>query len=126
MLAERLLELYRGAFLEDEPESTRYIALREHIRGKILRLLTKIAKHCTDPAQIDAATSYYERAIDADPLCEGFYRNLMTLYGTLNRRPEALDVYNRCRTILTSTLRVTPSSETVALYEKLSHENSAS
>jgi DNA-binding SARP family transcriptional activator/predicted ATPase len=124
--AERLLELYRGAFLEDESESTRYVALREHLRGKMLRLLTKIARHCTDSEQIEATTSYYERVIDADPLCEGFYRNLMTLYDTLGRRPEALDVYNRCRTILTSTLRVTPSSETVALYEKLSHENSAS
>jgi len=123
--AERLLELYGGAFLEDESDSTCYIALREHLRGRMLRLLTKFARHCTDPAQIDAATSYYERAIDADPLCEGFYRSLMTLYAALDRRPEALDVYNRCRTILTSTLRASPSSETVALYEKLTHENSA-
>ncbi len=123
--AERLLELYRGAFLEDESESTCYIALREHLRGKMLRLLTKIARHSTDPAQIEAAAGYYERAIDADPLCEGFYRSLMTLYDALDRRPEALDVYNRCRTILTSTLRASPSPETIALYEKLTHENSA-
>jgi len=122
--AEQVLELYRGAFLEDDSKFPCYIALREHLRGKMQRWLTKIARHVTDSARAESISSVFERAIDADPLCEGFYRNLMMLYDNLDRRSEALDVYNRCRTVMTSTLRAPPSPETIALYEKLSHANS--
>ena len=121
---EHLLDLYRGAFLEDESELSCYIALREHLRGKMLRCLSKTARQAMETSQIETIVSYYERAIDVDPLCEGFYRGLMTLYDAFGRHTDAVDVYNRCRTVLTSILRVQPSSETTAIYEKLSHENS--
>ncbi|MDX1430939.1 MAG: BTAD domain-containing putative transcriptional regulator [Gammaproteobacteria bacterium] len=123
--AERMLGLYKGAFLEDESESTAYIALREHLRGKVLRLLGKIDRNAKTPSQLEAATGYYERAIDADPVCEGLYRNLMILYDALDRRADALNVFHRCRTVLTTTLRASPSLETVALYEKLGGESTA-
>ena len=121
---ELILGLYNGAFLEDDSKFTCYIALREHLRGKMLRLLTKIARHAKDSAHAEVVSSFFERTIDADPLCEGFYRNLMVLYESLDRCSEALDVYNRCHTALTSILRTPPSTETIALYERLSHMNS--
>ena len=119
--AQRLLDLYRGAFLEDESERSCYIALREHLRGKVLRLLSRIANQAVESSRADAAVSYYERAIDADPLFEGLYRNLMTLHETLGKPDEALNVYERCRNVLSSTLRVAPSSETMAIYQRLGH-----
>jgi two-component SAPR family response regulator len=124
--AEHLLDLYRGAFLEDESKLSCHIVLREHLRGKMQRLLTKIARHAKESSHIEAASSFFERAIDADPLCEGFYRDLMLLYDALGRRTEALDVYGRCHTVLTSRLRASPSPETIAIYDKLSHEDSFS
>ena len=101
-----------------------FIALREHLRGKMLRCLSKTARQAMETSQIETIVSYYERAIDVDPLCEGFYRGLMTLYDAFGRHTDAVNVYNRCRTALTSILRVQPSSETAAIYERLSHENS--
>ena len=124
--AVELLELYQGAFLEDDAKFTCYIALREHLRGKAQRLLAKIVRHAKEPGHVEAAGSFFERAIDADPLCEGFYRNLMMLYASSDRRAEALDVYHRCHTVLTSTLKTPPSAETIALYERLSHEQPVS
>jgi len=120
-MAERLLDLYRGAFLEDESERTCYIALREHLRGNVLRLLSRIANQAVESSRADAAISYYERTIDVDPVCESLYRNLMMLYVTLDRSNDALEVYERCRNVLSSTLRVSPSTETAAIYEKLTH-----
>lgn len=124
--ANRLLELYRGAFLEDEFESTCYIALREHLRGKMSRLLNKIARQTLKPVEVEGIAGLFERAIDADPLCEEFYRGLVTFYAGQDRRAEALDVYNRCRSTLASTLGVAPSPEMASLYEKLSDENTVS
>jgi ATP/maltotriose-dependent transcriptional regulator MalT/DNA-binding SARP family transcriptional activator len=124
--AERLLDHYRGAFLEDESESNCYIALREHLRGKMLRILNKIARQTAKAAEVESTASLFERTIDADPRCEGFYRGLMMLYDAHGRRSEALEVYSRCRSMLTPSLGATPSPEMTALYEKLSHENPVS
>lgn len=123
--AERVLELYRGAFLEDEFESTSYIALREHLRGKVLRLLNRIARQATRSPEVETAVGLFEHAIDADPLCEDFYRGLLTLYDAHDMRADALDVYNRCRSMLTASLGTAPSTEMTALYEKLRSETSS-
>ena len=64
------------------------------------------------------ALAYYEKCLEADPLAEGFYRLLMGCFQRLQRRAEAIEVYNRCRRALAA-LSVEPSAETRGLYEKL-------
>ena len=125
-VAERLLEHYRGAFLEDELETSCYTALREHLRGRVLRLLNKIARHATRPADVDTAARLFERTIDADPRCEDLYRGLVVLFADHGRRTEALDVYHRCRSMLASKPGATPSREMTALYDKLCNANPVS
>jgi ATP/maltotriose-dependent transcriptional regulator MalT/DNA-binding SARP family transcriptional activator len=118
-LTEEALALYRGPFLPDESEQPSYIACREQIRGKLLRCLTRVARWWEDNGMPDAAVDCYLRCIDADALCEPFYRNLMLCYQRRGDRAEALATYERLRTALSTRLKVMPSQETQAVYASL-------
>lgn len=67
-----------------------------------------------------AATDCYHRAIEIEPVAESFYRRLMSAYGQLGRRAEALAIYQQCRLALLSRLGISPTPETQALYRTLS------
>jgi DNA-binding SARP family transcriptional activator len=54
------------------------------------------------------AIDHYLRAIEIDPLSEVFYRRLMRVYAHLDRRAEALGVYQRCRQSLIGRARPPP------------------
>ncbi len=118
-LAEQLLELYRGPFLEDESERACYIAFREHARSKFLRYMSKLIHGWEDAEQWDKVVSYYERGIEVDNLCEGLYRQLMLFYQKRGHRAEALEVYDRCHKTFAALLKANPSPETTAIYESI-------
>ena len=116
---DEALALYRGPFLPDESEQPGYIACREQVRGKLLRCLTRVARWWEENGMPDAAIDCYLRCIDADGLCEAFYRNLMQCYQRRGERAEALATYERLRTTLSTRLKVMPSPETQAVYTAL-------
>ncbi len=118
-LAEQLLELYQGPFLEDESERACYIAFREHARSKFLRYMSKLIHRWEDAEQWDKVVSYYERGIEVDNLCEGLYRQLMLFYQKRGRSAEALEVYDRCHKTFSALLKANPSPETTAIYESI-------
>jgi len=118
-LTEEALALYRGPFLPDESEQPSYIAYREQMRGKLLRCLTRVARWWEDNGTPEAAIDCYLRCIDADGLCEAFYRNLMLCYQRRGERAEALATYERLRTALAARLTSMPSAETQAVYASL-------
>jgi len=118
-LAEEALALYRGPFLPDESEQPSFIACREQIRGKLLRCLTRVARWWEDNGMPEAAIDCYLRCIDADGLCEAFYRNLMLCYQRRGERAEALSTYERLRTVLSARLKIMPSPDTQAVYAAL-------
>jgi DNA-binding SARP family transcriptional activator len=65
------------------------------------------------------AIDHYLRAIEIEPLNEVFYRRLMRVYAHLDRRADALGVYQRCRQSLIGRLGLSPSRETQALHDEL-------
>ncbi|MGH8705545.1 MAG: BTAD domain-containing putative transcriptional regulator, partial [Burkholderiales bacterium] len=117
-LAQRLLELYRGPFMADEAGEAWYVPRRERMRSRFVRAMTEIGRYWEESGQWDRSLQCYEKCLEADPVAEGFYRNLMVCYQRLDRRAEAIEAYNRCRKALAA-LNVQPSAETRALYEKL-------
>jgi len=118
-LTEEALALYRGPFLPDESEQPSYIACREQIRARLLRCLTRVARRWEEAGTPDAAIDCYLRCIDADGLCEAFYRNLMLCYQRRGEHAEALSTYERLRMVLSTRLKVMPSPETQAVYAGL-------
>ncbi len=118
-LTDEALALYRGPFLPDESEQPSYIACREQIRAKLLRCLTRAARRWEEAGMPEAAIDCYLRCIDADDLCEPFYRNLMLCYQRRGDFVEALSTYERLRAALSARLKVMPSPETQAVYAAL-------
>ena len=118
-LTDEALALYRGPFLPDESEQPSYIACREQLRGKVLRCLSRVARWWEDNGTPDAAVDCYLRCIDADGLCEAFYRNLMQCHQRRGERAEALATYERLRMVLSTRLKIMPSPESQAVYTAL-------
>jgi DNA-binding SARP family transcriptional activator len=114
-----VLALYRGPFLPDESEQPSYIACREQIRARLLRCLARAARRWEEAGQPDLAADCYQRAIEADDLFEGLYRNLMLCYQRSGNLIEARATYERLRTVLAAKLKSAPSAETQAVLERL-------
>ncbi|MDH4134158.1 MAG: hypothetical protein OEV31_05165, partial [Gammaproteobacteria bacterium] len=97
---ERLLNLYRGPFLDGEPDDPLYWTRRERMRARLLRAILQAGRQWCDEGRHAEAISLFERGIDIDPLAEEFYASLMRVHAELGRYNEALSVYRRCEKTL--------------------------
>jgi LuxR family transcriptional regulator, maltose regulon positive regulatory protein len=114
---DRAVALYRGEFLGDLRlpwASGVGVRLRDHL----LRQLRRIGRVWEAIEDWEAAAECYERAITINGGAEDAYRRLMLAYLRLDRRGDAMQVYQRCRTALAG-LGVTPSAETETLVNTL-------
>ena len=117
--AEQALALYRGPFLPDESEQPAYIACREQIRARLLRFVARLARGWEEAGSPMSAAEVYLRCIDADELCEPFYRQLMLCYQRSGEPGEAIATYERLRTALSTRMKKMPAAENQALYANL-------
>ena len=121
-LADEALALYKGPFLPDESEQPTFLAQREQSRARLLRYLARVARSWEDAGRSEAAIDCYLRFIDADPLYEAPYRNLMLSYQRCGELAEARAVYERLRTVLATKSKAMPSAETQAVYAGLTQQ----
>jgi LuxR family maltose regulon positive regulatory protein len=115
----KALALYRGRFLDGEREESWMVSTAERLRSKFLNGVTWIGEHLEKTYAWDHAAKHYERCLTADDCSETIYRRLMACYSHLERKSEALAVYERCRKVLISVLDIPPSAETEALKASL-------
>jgi DNA-binding SARP family transcriptional activator len=116
--SERAIALYHGPFL-DRSELGWAIPLRERLRVRFVRHIIQRAQGLFDTGHAKPAIAILERGINADPLAEECYRHLMICYQALDRKAEAIGVYQRCQKTLSATLGISPAPETRALYQVL-------
>lgn len=125
-LADALLDLYQGPFLISDAEHTWVIAAQERLRERFLRAIGELGRYFEDRDKTDRAADLYQRGLEAAPLAEGLYRQLMLCYRKARRIAEAAEAYNRCAKVLKADLGVEPSRETRKIYESLSRYESLS
>jgi len=118
-LGDRVLALYAGSFLAQEPEAPWLLATRDRLRARFVRTVSALCRHWEQAGEAEHALATYERALEADDLAESFYRGLMQCHAALGRRAEAVEVFSRCRKTLAARLAVEPAPETRAIYERL-------
>jgi ATP/maltotriose-dependent transcriptional regulator MalT/DNA-binding SARP family transcriptional activator len=118
-LFDEVLLRYKGPFLPDEAEQPAYVARREQTRARLLRALTRAGRRWEDGGRSDVAIDCYLRCIDADELCEAFYRNLMLCCQRHGDAAEALATYDRLQAVLAARLGRGPSPETQAIHAGL-------
>jgi pentatricopeptide repeat protein len=118
--ASRAAALYRGNFLPEESEQPWSVSLRERLRAKFLGTVDRHGQGLERAGQLDEATAFYLRGLDAEPLAESFYQGLMRCYARQGRHAEALGTYRRLTQMLCVVLGTRPSKATGALARELS------
>jgi len=117
--ARSLVAAYPGHFLAGDEDQPWLIGMRDRLRSKLLRGVLALAKRLQEADRWENAVALYHRALELDNLAEDLYRNLMICYRELGRPSEALQVYRRCRELLSLVLGVRPSADTEAVRRSL-------
>ena len=114
-----ILRLYRGHFLHDEADAPWLLPVRNRLSGRFQRFVMRLGDHWEAAGQWQRAAELFERAVELDPLAETFYCRQMVCLREQGRRAEAIDMFRRCRQMLSLTLGVKPAAATEAVYRGL-------
>ena len=126
---ETAVSLYHDDFLNDfyVPEAPLFeewvVLEREHHRLLLLATLGQLITVCLETAAYPAGIQYARRLLRLDSLREEGHRQLMQLLAASGKRSQALAHYDLCREILAEELGVSPSVETLTLYEQIKTGN---
>ncbi len=118
-LAERILALYEGPFLDGDESYAPIIAARDRLRARFLRQLSAIASRHEEHGRWEKAAPIYRRILEQDVLAEEIYRRVIRCYLKQGLRAEAFEAYRRCRDNLSIILGIRPTAETEALAAEL-------
>ena len=124
-LGKDLLRLCSGLFLEKETQETWALVARDKLKAKFIRAVTLLGADMEQRKHWEQAIALYARALEMDNLAEGLYRRMMICYREHGEPAEALNVYRRCRDMLSIVLSVKPSPETESVYNSLGLRDSA-
>jgi LuxR family transcriptional regulator, maltose regulon positive regulatory protein len=73
----------------------------------------------------DECIEAYERSLEREPAAESFYEGIMRCYVALGMGHKAIEVFNRCQTVLSRSFGIVPSNKISALRNTIRKELSA-
>src|SRR5260370_23378326 len=91
------IDLYRGAYLEDEPQAPWTLGPRERLKRAYVDLLVSAAEVSIARGHFNEGLRCCERAIEHDAICEEAFRWAMLCCYARGRQDEALRTFQRCR-----------------------------
>ncbi len=109
---EQAEHIYRGDFLAEDLYADWTFALREFYRERYLSLLIELAECYAQQGRYRVAITRLRQALAQDPLRETIYIRLMLYHYFAGERAQALQTYDRCKTVLAESLGVTPTDST--------------
>ena len=122
---ERMVELYRGEFMDgfpagDSPAFEEWVLIqREWLHREATEALTDLADWSERRGDLRQAREYARRQVDLEPWREEAHRQLMRLLALEGQRSAALAQYQDCREALRTELGVEPMESTRRLYESI-------
>jgi predicted ATPase/DNA-binding SARP family transcriptional activator len=121
----RLVELYQGDLLEQEPPAGDWHVDRQGLlRRRYLETLATFGSACMSLRLWRDAEDAWRLLVARDNLNELAYRQLMRCYEQLGERREALRVYERLVTVLREDLDAEPDPETLAVLDRMGEVSS--
>jgi LuxR family transcriptional regulator, maltose regulon positive regulatory protein len=115
----RIRQLYAGHFLAHESDKSWAIETRHALRDKFLRSIRDAARAYESQRLWHEAVNVYQTGIELDKISEDLYRGLMICHRELGDHSEVLQVYRRCRELLSRMLGVQPNPKTQAIYQSV-------
>jgi LuxR family transcriptional regulator, maltose regulon positive regulatory protein len=116
---DEALGVYAGHFLANEPDQPWMLPMRDRLRSRLERIVAHAGAHWEQAGDHSRAAAVYQRGVEIDPVAEVFYRRLMACRAQAGDRAGALEVYRRCREMLSSVLGIAPSAQTETLRSSL-------
>jgi len=113
------IDLYRGTYLEDEPQAPWVLGPRERLKRAYIDLLVAAAEVSTARGDFNDGLRLCERAIEDDAICEEAFRWAMLCSYALGRQDEALRTFQRCSKALAQELGTSPMPETGTLHRHI-------
>jgi DNA-binding SARP family transcriptional activator len=117
-LGNQLLALYSGPLCAEDNDAWLLIH-RDRWASRFANAVTQLGACLENAAEWTLASQLYQRALDVDALAEASYRGLMRCAHAENDQVAAINVYRRCREVLSIVVGLPPSAETSALAKKL-------
>ncbi|MCX8061593.1 MAG: tetratricopeptide repeat protein [Anaerolineales bacterium] len=116
---QNAVRLWRGEFLQGMDYGEWAIFRREELIQTHLQALIDLGQILFIKADYLAAKETFERVLGIDPFLEKAHRERMRCLSRLGERTQAIRSYNQLVVFLADELNVTPSKETIILYERL-------
>ena len=116
--AEKAVNIYKGNFLPQNVDHWS-IHMREKLKSRFLRGVSFLGRNLEKIGEREKAVSYYMQALEIDHLVEEFYQRLMICYHRMDRNADAVLVFRRCLKNFDKALKISPSTQTRALYKNL-------
>jgi DNA-binding SARP family transcriptional activator/DNA-binding transcriptional ArsR family regulator len=118
------VELYRGDFLAGFFDDWVMVD-QDHYRQRYLVALSRLVDVTKANGGYEEALGYARRLTHHDPLSEDAHQEVMRLCYLLGRTSEAVQQFERCRSVLAEELGTEPSDATVELYDKIVRQRRA-
>lgn len=120
---EHAMRLYAGPFLSEEGEAGWSIAMRERLRSRHTEGMLLLGRLQRENGAIASAIATYQRGIDADPLLEEFYRELIRCHLARGESAAAESVYRRLERTMKAIQGTAPSPQTETLMANVGRRN---
>lgn len=118
------VELYRGDFLAGYFDD--WVLVEQDLyRQKYLTALRRLVDATKAEGAYDEALSLARRLTHHDPLSEEAHQEVMRLSFLLGRTNDAIEQFERCRSVLEEELGAEPSAPTVEIYQKILRQRRA-
>jgi DNA-binding SARP family transcriptional activator/DNA-binding transcriptional ArsR family regulator len=118
------VELYRGDFLAGYFDDW-VLVEQDHYRQRYLSALRRLVDATKANGAYEEALAFARRLTHHDQLNEEAYREVMRLSFLLGRTNEAIEQYERCKSVLEEELGTSPSPSTVEIFEKIMRQRRA-
>ncbi len=115
---ERVVELYRGPFMEDFYSEWTEMRRRE-LEDKYLKVLSLLASSYADKGKYDKAITLLKKFIAIDPYQDEVYCQIMEWHLAVGDRVSALQLYKRYIDTVGSEMEFTPSSRMQELHNHI-------
>ncbi len=116
---EKAVKIYNGDYFAEEPYLEWISLKREFFKARYNEVLQKKAMIHEELDQIEKAVETWLLLLEEDPYYETAYQNLMILYADSGQKNKALDLFQKCRSLLKKDLETEPDEQTIDIYLKI-------